>query len=226
MSFRAEGARDGTEPRVAHRGPSRPFGTAGWRRGDRPVAHSAGPLLGPQAEGRVDAPEEAAGHRRQELRLGEPLPRRQLPPGAKRQGVGHPGVALIRVILDEDVAPARAQVAEDAPQHRPLVALKVQGIGHDDAVQGRQVEGPRIVGGDIVHLHGGEAPLHLPLLLAQGAGDAIDGVNDAPRVDKVGQRQGKGARARTEIGPHSPGARDAPLQQIDVILVLHTLPRT
>lgn len=89
----------------------------------------------------------------------------------------HPAVAAIGVVLDQDQAPAGFKVAAQQGQQRGFVPLEVQGIGHHDSIQGRQVQLASEIRGQVMHQHLWKAGAHPLCLPVQHAGIPIDRIN-------------------------------------------------
>src|SRR3972149_11004145 len=52
----------------------------------------------------------------------------------------HPRIAAIRVVLDQNEAPAGLDEAHDMPNDGHVIAMEVQGVRHDDPVERWQLE--------------------------------------------------------------------------------------
>ncbi len=84
--------------------------------------------------------QETAGARTQLHRLTETGRGRQLLPRGETQRMGHPAIAAIHIVLDENEATRRFQQAAYNRHDRQLVLDEVQRIRHDHTIQRRQIE--------------------------------------------------------------------------------------
>lgn len=152
-------------------------------------------------------------------------------PAGVGDGVGDGGVASVDVVFDEEDAAAGAEGASEEADDGERVALEVQRVGHDEAVEGRQgdaleVARAREVGdvGGGVYLR--EAGAHRLGVAAEGAGVAVDGVDFGAGAEEVGEGEGEGAPAGAEVGPDARllggGVRagDAAAEEGDVVVVI------
>src|SRR3990172_1407168 len=62
-----------------------------------------------------------------------------LPPGI-RDGEWYPWIAFVNVVLDQDKSARRAQNPPHIAHDGLLIFMEMKGIGHDDAVEGRELE--------------------------------------------------------------------------------------
>lgn len=183
---------------------------------------SPGGLSGlPEAEGRVDRPEEPARDRREELRLAETDLRRYRSPGTKREWEGDPWVAVVGVVFDEDQATSRAEVAPDETEDGELVALEVERVRHDDPIERRQLELHREVGNERHDADVRERVTEGPHLCLEGTAVPIDRVDRAGRTEEVSEGEGERPFAGPEVGPDPPASEDTLPDQPDVVAVLH-----
>lgn len=115
--------------------------------------------------------------------------------------MGHPAIAAVGVVFDEDEAAAGAQMAYEPANDGAFIPMEVEGVGHDETVERRQLEGAGEIGVVVVDGDAGEAACHAPPLALQSAVVLIDGVNGPTRTEEVGEGQGKGPVAGAEVGP-------------------------
>ena len=79
--------------------------------------------------------------------------------------MGYPGIAPVGVVFDEEEAAARPQVAFYTPDQLFFLPGKVEGIGHEDAVQRWQDERLGEIGRQIMNSYLGEVAANDPFLL-------------------------------------------------------------
>jgi len=110
-------------------------------------------------------------------------------------------VRAVRVVLDQDEAPARRQVRAHEREDRRLVLHEVQRVRHQHAVHAAEAERAREVGRPLVKAHRAEPCADRRSLRRERAAVLIDRVDRAAAPEKIRERQGERARARSELEP-------------------------
>ena len=133
-------------------------------------------------------------------------------------------VSAVRVVLDDNETPFWLEIGSPMAQQRRLILQgnEVDGIGGDDAVEGRQREMPGHIGLEEAEAGPGEEPLHSGVKGLQTAPIAIDGNEVYIRPGDVAHGEREGAAAGAEVGPDAATIPlDSRFDQSYVIGVIH-----
>lgn len=127
-----------------------------------------------------------------------PVRRRQEPGGGREaEGIWYPaGDGCVVVVFDEEEDAARSKGGVECLQECRFVADKVQGIGHEDAVEVLQVE----MASDEV----GFARMDVDAVacsLTFDVGMEVDGFDGAAFRQEIRECEAEGAGATAEVGP-------------------------
>lgn len=155
------------------------------------------------------------------LHCREPAHECQLLPPGIRDGEWYPWIAFVNVVLDQDKSARRAQNPPHIAHDGLLIFMEMKGIGHDDAVEGRELERASEVASQSPDVVVGETGLGLLLELSKGAGVEVDRVDSCPLPEEVCERQGESARPAAQIGPDATLLRDSLSEEGCVISVVH-----
>lgn len=142
-------------------------------------------------------------------------------PRRKRERVRHPGVAVVRVVLDHDQPPARPEYRADRREHGSSIPDEVEAVGGKHPVERPAWQASGEVARGHRHRDAGEAMGH-----GLGRGEQrpcvpVDRADRAGRSEDVGEGLGERPLAGTQLEPSRPRAFDAAADQGNVIGVVH-----
>src|SRR5579883_763897 len=133
--------------------------------------------LASETEGCVDFPQEAAGDGGEQAGMREAMLSSQGFPGGIGQGIGHPQIAAIGVVFDQEQTPGGTQIGAKEVQHRSFVAHKVERIGHEQAIKRWQRQLPGKISLQVFHAHAGKVRTQSCRLLTKSTAVPIDRIN-------------------------------------------------
>lgn len=130
----------------------------------------------------------------------------ELLPAVVGDGVRDGGIASADVVFDDGGASAGVEGGSKEAEDLEGVALEVERVGEDEAVEGREGEavefgGPGEVGEVVGGVDFGEAGAHGLSVAPEGVGVAVDGMDLGAGAEEVGEGEGEGAPAGAEVGP-------------------------
>jgi len=134
--------------------------------------------------------------------------------------MGHPRIAAISVVLDQDEAPSGIEEAHDVTNDGHVISMEVHRVRHDDPVERRQLQRACEVRTLHVERDLGEPLLHRTLLDPKRARVRIHRMDVSPGPEELRERQRERSFAGAEIGPCASRDHAVPKKR-DVVRVTH-----
>ncbi len=146
----------------------------------------------------------------------------QFGPSGKRNWMGHGEISPVKVVLNHDNLSTGAQITLDQAYNLQLVTLKVERIGHHDAIERRDFEGQSEIFHLVPDFVVGKSSPHLPIVNAQCTHVLINRMDDPKRAEKLRQGQRERASSCAQVSPLATRAVDASPNEFNVVVVIHS----